>query len=220
MFEFFKKKREAGQIAHLYALIVKRSRHPDFYKIAGVPDTLDGRFDLLALHIHLYLRALRAHNYGRHPVGQGLFDAFFGDLDQGLRESGVGDLSVAKKIRRMVEAFYGRAAAYDAAFADSDRCEALCEVFYRNIFTDRAAVSNSSVKSRANSCVKPASQADAKPRAKQRADSVLLEGELATSVRYLAHYAVACDEALAAQSLEEIIGGVLLHHSVELTAAP
>jgi cytochrome b pre-mRNA-processing protein 3 len=115
MFGLFKKKRDPLDIDALYQRLVERSRDPIFYTQCGVPDTIDGRFDLLGLHVHLVLREIRRRGQGRDQLGQAIFDAFFGDLDQGLRESGVGDLSVAKKIRKMAEAFYGRAAAYDAA---------------------------------------------------------------------------------------------------------
>ncbi len=142
VFGFFRKNREEKRIARLYARIVKRARHPDFYQRVGVPDTLDGRFDVLALHVHLYLRALRRHDLGREALGQGLFDAFFADLDQGLREGGVGDLSVSKKIKRMAEAFYGRAAAYDAAFNATQPDQALADVIDRNIMSEEKLASS------------------------------------------------------------------------------
>lgn len=105
-------------VSALYSRIVGRTRQVAFYTQAGVPDTIDGRFDLLVLHVHIILRDFRRRGLGRHPMGQALFDAFFQDMDQGMREAGVGDLGVSKKIRKMAEAFYGRAAAYDEVLGD------------------------------------------------------------------------------------------------------
>ncbi len=105
-------------VGALYSRIVGRTRHAVFYTQAGVPDTIDGRFDLLVLHVHIILRDFRRRGLGRHPLGQALFDAFFQDMDQGMREAGVGDLGVSKKIRKMAEAFYGRAGAYDEVLGD------------------------------------------------------------------------------------------------------
>jgi cytochrome b pre-mRNA-processing protein 3 len=137
MLSLFKKKRDRLNVGALYQHLVERSRHPVFYTQCGVPDTIDGRFDLLGLHVHLVLRDIRRRGQGREPLGQAVFDAFFGDLDQGLRESGVGDLSVAKKIRKMAEAFYGRAAAYDAAMgqavAQDARKSSLSAAIARNV---------------------------------------------------------------------------------------
>jgi cytochrome b pre-mRNA-processing protein 3 len=111
----FRRSRSAGSIASLYGAIVAQARLPAFYVEFGVPDTIEGRFDLLVLHLVLVLRRLsRAGEPGRE-FGQQLFDAFCRDLDGNLREMGVGDLTVPKRMRRFGEAFYGRQAAYLAA---------------------------------------------------------------------------------------------------------
>jgi cytochrome b pre-mRNA-processing protein 3 len=146
---------------------VAQARLPAFYVGYGVPDTVQGRFDLIVLHLVLVLARLgRDHEPGarpgRHPgpsrgrilgrglrrglgrsLGQGLFDAFCRDLDDNLREMGVGDLAVSREMRRFGEAFYGRQAAYrDALAAPEDR--QLEKALARNIFgavgvEDRAA---------------------------------------------------------------------------------
>lgn len=140
MFGLFRNKQNKADVSVLYAGLVARARNPLFYTELGVPDSFDGRFDLLAMHVHVVLRDLRRRGVGRQSIGQAVFDAFFADLDQGLREAGVGDLSVAKKIRKMAEAFYGRAGAYDEALgtgvASAANIEPLAEVFKRNIFAD------------------------------------------------------------------------------------
>ena len=111
----FRRSPNAGSIACLYGAIVAQARLPVFYVEFGVPDTIEGRFDLLVLHVVLVLRRLsRAGDRGR-AFGQQLFDAFCRDLDGNLREMGVGDLTVPKRMRGFGEAFYGRQAAYLAA---------------------------------------------------------------------------------------------------------
>jgi cytochrome b pre-mRNA-processing protein 3 len=118
---------------HLYAAIVAAARHPVPYAHWGVPDTVDGRFDMLALYMFLALDRLKGEE---GALGQGLVDAFFADMDRSLREMGVGDLSVGKKVRRMAEAFYGRIAAYDAALKGGE--DAFAEAIARNVFAGAA----------------------------------------------------------------------------------
>ena len=138
MFGFFRRKNQDNQVAALYASLVERSRNPSFYLFGNIDDTFDGRFELLSLHVHLVLRALRSRGLGREEPGQLLFDTFFQYMDQGLRESGVGDMGISKKIRRMAEAFYGRAAAYDNVMGDTptqmDVLEVLTAMISKNFF--------------------------------------------------------------------------------------
>lgn len=118
----------------LYDAAAAQSRASPFYSAIGVADTPEGRFEMLALHVFLLLRRLKGEGDGARRVSQKLFDAFFENLDDGLRELGVGDLSVGKKIRRLAEAFYGRSAAYDSALAPNAAPNALVESLERNIF--------------------------------------------------------------------------------------
>ena len=114
-----------------YEAIVAAARHPAFYARWGVSDTLDGRFDMIALHTYLVLDRLK----GAEPqFRQALVDEFFRDMDRSLRELGVGDLSVGKKVRKMAEVFYGRVAAYDTALAVDEA--ALVAALARNVFPD------------------------------------------------------------------------------------
>jgi len=100
--------------ASAYTSIVATARNPLFFERMGVPDTLDGRFDLLVLHLALVVYALRAS--GADPrYEQALSEYFFDDMDRNLREMGVGDMGVGKRIRKMAEAFYGRLKAYEEA---------------------------------------------------------------------------------------------------------
>jgi cytochrome b pre-mRNA-processing protein 3 len=122
-------------IDRLYGAIVAQARLPDFYLSFGVPDTVEGRFDLIVLHVHLLLRRLAAESEADRAVGQAVFDRFIEDMDASLRELGVGDLGVPKRMRAMAEAFYGRAEAYETALAAPDD-EPLRGALLRNIYSN------------------------------------------------------------------------------------
>lgn len=114
----------------LYAAIVARSREPYFYAELGVPDTVDGRFDMIVLHAWLVFRRLR--ELDQFELSQALFDEMFADMDDNLRRIGIGDMSVGKNVKRMAEALYGRMNAYDEAILEGDK--ALIEVLRRNAY--------------------------------------------------------------------------------------
>ena len=99
----------------LYGAAVAAARDPYLYARIGVPDTLDGRFDLVGLHAFLLIRRLRHAPEPGPVLAQAVFDAMFADMDINLRELGVGDMTIGKRVRAMWEAFHGRAAAYEAA---------------------------------------------------------------------------------------------------------
>lgn len=120
----------------LYRQIVERARNPHFYADCGVPDSLDGRFDMVMLHAWLVIRRLRAIPPDGQARAQALFDLMFADMDSNLREIGVGDLSVGKRIKTMARAFYGRVDAYDAALA-SEAADALADALKRNLYGTR-----------------------------------------------------------------------------------
>lgn len=116
-------------------MIVAQARSPSFYRDYQVPDTVNGRFDMIVLHLVLVLGRLRQTDAGGNlPVlGQQIFDRFCRDMDANFREMGIGDLTVPKEMKRVAEAFYGRAAAYEAALAAHDR-SALEGALARNVF--------------------------------------------------------------------------------------
>jgi cytochrome b pre-mRNA-processing protein 3 len=120
LFGLFREKLHERTGFALYALAVRAARAPCFYAELGVPDTLDGRFDLVGLHVFLLIRRMTALPAPGPAVAQAVFDAMFADMDVNLRELGVGDLSVGKRVRAMWEAFHGRARAYEHAVAAGD----------------------------------------------------------------------------------------------------
>jgi cytochrome b pre-mRNA-processing protein 3 len=116
----------------LYAAAVAQARRPEFYRDLQVPDTLDGRFELIALHVYLLLRRVRRDHTRFERLGQNLFDTMFADMDGSLREMGAGDLGVGPKVKKMAQNFYGRIAAYDAGL-DGDRVD-LEDALLRNLY--------------------------------------------------------------------------------------
>jgi len=142
LLDFLKQRHKTTSVHEAYLSIVKQARRPEFYATGGAPDNFDGRFDMMALHVHLVLRRLRALGMGRSDIGQDLFDLFFKDMDQAMREAGVGDMGVGKKVQKMVEAFYGRATAYDEvldALPDTNRedmASGIYDILSRNLYPD------------------------------------------------------------------------------------
>ncbi len=117
----------------LYRTLVAQSRTPEFYTNGGVPDSLDGRFDLVALHVALVIARLKRAEPALNDLAQALFDEMVANLDVGLREAGVGDMGVGRRMKKLVSAFYGRAQAYDQAFDQAEE-GALVEALERNLF--------------------------------------------------------------------------------------
>lgn len=130
---FFAQQERIDKVHELYAAIVQQARQAVFYKEWGVPDSLDGRFDLIVLHLHLVAREFSSPEPAEKNLHQALLGLFFSDMDRSLREMGVGDLSVGKKIRNMAEAYYGRANAYEEALSSEDE-QKLHEAIGRNLY--------------------------------------------------------------------------------------
>lgn len=128
----FRKDLKNEPIEALYRRVVEASRRPHLYESLGIPDTAEGRFESLTLHAVLVLRRLKALPAPADDVGQSFVDVLFRELDAALRVLGVGDLSVGKRIKKLAQAFYGRAASYEAALAASIG-EALEEALVRNV---------------------------------------------------------------------------------------
>jgi cytochrome b pre-mRNA-processing protein 3 len=124
--------RRRQAVAAAYHRIVEQARDPAFFTRWGVPDTLDGRFEVLALHAFLVLNRLRAAHAETADFAQELFDTMFADLDRALREMGASDLGVGRHVKEMARGFYGRALAYERGLAGGDI--ALGEALQRNLF--------------------------------------------------------------------------------------
>ncbi|WNJ98577.1 ubiquinol-cytochrome C chaperone family protein [Thalassospiraceae bacterium LMO-JJ14] len=114
----------------LYAETIVAARRPEFYTAMDVPDTPEGRFEILALMAFLVLRRLKNEADAR-KISQAFFDVMFDDIDSNLRELGVGDISVGKKVKKLAESFYGRIKAYEEALADDDDAR-LCQTLARH----------------------------------------------------------------------------------------
>ena len=123
----------------LYAGVVAQARTPALYAELGAPDTVEGRFELYTLHVMLLLDRLRGQGEAASETSQALFDAYVRALDDALREMGVGDLSVGKKMRKLGEAFYGRAKSYEAAFAALPDAGPLTALLERTVYAEADA---------------------------------------------------------------------------------
>jgi cytochrome b pre-mRNA-processing protein 3 len=115
-----------------YRRVVDQARQPGFFADIGVPDTIDGRFDLVCLHAFLFLHRLKGEPAPASQLAQRFFDAMFADFDRSLREMGTGDLSVGRQVKRMAQAFYGRIEALEGGLADGDGV--LKAALARNLF--------------------------------------------------------------------------------------
>lgn len=112
---------ERQRAEQLYHALVKQARTPALYSDLGVPDTPEGRFEMIALHVSLALRRLRPEGAVGRAIGQELFDVMFADMDSSLRELGVGDLSVGKYVKRLAGNLYARLAALDRGLGEPGR---------------------------------------------------------------------------------------------------
>lgn len=127
----------ADAVHALYLALVTQARQPALYSGLRVPDTRDGRLELIYLHAILLMRRLRAEGATGQELAQDLFDLLFRDVDRHLREWGVGDLSVGKHVKKLAQSFYGRAAALDGPLTEADR-PAIAAILERNVFGELA----------------------------------------------------------------------------------
>ena len=128
----FHRNRYRPQAYAAYTSIVAHARAPDFFTRLDVPDTLDGRYEMIALHMFLVLNRLKAEHDETAEYAQALFDAMFADLDRGLREMGATDMGVGKRVKEMAKGFYGRIAAYEKGLEGDDLT--LSEALKRNLY--------------------------------------------------------------------------------------
>ena len=127
----FRRSPQGPNIDALYGMIVAQARSKAFYRDYGVPDTVSGRLDMIMLHLVLLLRQLNGSQGATSSSGSQLFTRFCRDMDDNFREMGVGDLTVPKEMRKVAEAFYGRAKVYEAALTGDGSLEG---AIARNVF--------------------------------------------------------------------------------------
>jgi cytochrome b pre-mRNA-processing protein 3 len=120
--------------ARLEMQLMARARHPVFFRDLNVPDTVDGRFDLVALHGWLVLERLKAA--GMDPAAQALTDILFIGFDEALREQGTGDMGMGRRMKAFANAFFGRLAAYGGAKDEAQLAEALARNVWRGAAVD------------------------------------------------------------------------------------
>lgn len=135
MLSFFRKNEAHANAVAIYRVIASQARNGFFYTDLGVPDTVEGRYEMLTAHMYPVLRHLKNHDGASRDFAQTLFDVFFKNMDDSLRELGVGDMSIGRKIRAMAESFYGRVGAYEKGI-ESDDDGVLIDAVGRNIFND------------------------------------------------------------------------------------
>lgn len=149
----------------LYGAAVAAAREPALYLEYSAPDTLAGRFDLISLHVGMLVsRIRRDEEPAARDLAQAIFDAMFNDMDLNLREMGVGDLAVGKRVRRMWEAFHGRCLACEEALAEADDM-ALQGLILRNLFAAEAPADNTAIPRLAGRVRKVAAALAAQPMA-------------------------------------------------------
>ncbi|NRA89438.1 MAG: ubiquinol-cytochrome C chaperone [Rhizobiales bacterium] len=132
---FGKERQEHSLATDLYGHAVAAARNPILYGTKGAPDTANGRFELIILHIFLLFRRLQDQDKRIQSIKQKTFDCFLRDMDVSLCEIGVGPDGVPKRIQKMLENFYGRAAAYQTALENQD-IEILTQTISRNFYSD------------------------------------------------------------------------------------
>lgn len=134
----FRRRRLELPSSLIYGALVAQARDPWFYGELGVPDTVEGRFEMIALHGFLVLNRLKMEKSDGEQLAQAIFDLMFADMDRNLREMGVGDLGIAKRVKALIKGFYGRIKVYDEGVSGADELP-LVAALDRNVFDGTAA---------------------------------------------------------------------------------
>lgn len=132
IFSLFGRRFDTASYA-VYAAIVAQARQPAFYLQGGVPDTVEGRFDMIVLHASLLFRRLKGEGPKTLESAQQVLDLFFKDMDRSIREMGVSDVSVPRKMKKIGAAYNGRYKVYDTALGADNR-EAFAAALVRNVY--------------------------------------------------------------------------------------
>lgn len=137
---FKKKKRNQPIVDRQYASLTSAARDPFFYTDLDVPDTVMGRFEMLSIVMILFFRRTAKSGVSGQEIAQEIIDAFFQDIDHSIRELGIGDQGVPKRMKKLAGMFYGRLESYAAALDGADR-ETLALALARNVYPQAVAVS-------------------------------------------------------------------------------
>jgi cytochrome b pre-mRNA-processing protein 3 len=133
MFGLFRNKERDAQVSRLYDQILVQSRDPVLFLDGRVADTVEGRTDMMLLHLFLLMHRLNNEQGEILELARGVCDRFFAELDRAMREMGVGDLTVPKKMRKIADIYAGCSSAYGNALASSDKTD-LSEALLRNVY--------------------------------------------------------------------------------------
>ena len=170
---FIRAKGPGDPAGALYAALVAQSRRPVFYRHLAVADTPAGRFEMIAVHAFLLLHRLKGEGTAAGALAQQVFDAMFADMDQNLREMGIGDLAVGKRVKRLARGFYGRIAAYERGLESADPA-VLAAALGRNLH-GAAAVEDAQLAAMADYMRRQVAALAAQPLAKLHAGRVTFE---------------------------------------------
>jgi cytochrome b pre-mRNA-processing protein 3 len=138
MFGLFRNRTRDAVAARLYAALTQAARHPVLFVDHGVPDTVEGRYDMMVLHLFLLVRRLQTGSIEVREIGQTVCDRFFTEMDRAMREMGVGDLTVPKKMTKIAKLYAGCSQAYAGALAKAGN-EALAAALLRNVYEGEAS---------------------------------------------------------------------------------
>ena len=139
MFGLFRNRAQDALTARLFAGLSAAARHPALFLDHAVPDTVEGRYDMMVLHLFLLVQRLQGGSPKARQVGQAVCDRFFTEMDRAMREMGVGDLTVPKKMTKIAELYAGCAKVYAEALAAGDRA-ALAAALQRNVYEGNTAM--------------------------------------------------------------------------------
>jgi cytochrome b pre-mRNA-processing protein 3 len=133
MLSVFKRSPVKAEADAIFRSVAGQARHPALFLAGGVPDTVEGRFESLSLHVILVVLRIEGLGPQGAELAQELVDRFFADLDRAVREIGIGDLSVGKKVKAFARSFYGRVDAYRAGLAATADAGDLAAALHRNL---------------------------------------------------------------------------------------
>lgn len=134
MFAFSARKSRKTTAQRLYKAALAQARRPVFYTEYGVPDNIDGRYEMIVLHVCLIMEALQGQGKDGERLLQPLFDVMFRDFEFAAREMGIGDLSIPRHMKRMMQGFHGRAVSYREALDDEENPSLLINALERNVY--------------------------------------------------------------------------------------